>query len=155
LCNRGSEGAVLIRQSLGTLGLTPSLHPSRKYVEMGDSQPTVYLEDIDPTCKSTPKRERPDDDPQAENSSTIASAPAKRQRTLREMFSGAQGKTNVKLEGLKPSGLSTSSIASDSALAGHVKLNAIPFSMTAYLESLSDEEKRLLQLECEVMGKSW
>lgn len=125
---------------------------------MGDSQPTVYLEDIDRTCKSTPKRERPDDDPQAENSSTIAPAPVKRQRTLGEMFYGAQGKKKVKstpLEGSKPSGVSTSSIASDSALAGHVKLNAIPFSMTAYLESLSDEEKRLLQLECEVMGKSW
>lgn len=129
---------------------------------MGDSQPIVYLEDIDPTSKSTPpKRERPDDDPQAENSSTITSAPIKRQRTLGEMFSGAQGEKNAKstpLKGLKPSGGSTPSIASDSArpkVSGFVKLNSIPFSMTAYIESLSDEEKRLLRLECEVMGKSW
>ena len=39
--------------------------------------------------------------------------------------------------------------------SGLVKLNSIPFSMTSYLQSLSEEEKRLLQLECEVMGKSW
>lgn len=127
-------------------------------VEMADSQPTVYLEDIDPTCKSTPsKRERPDDDLQAKNSSTITPGPVKRQRTLGEMFPGPQGKTNAPLRSLKPSGGSTSSIMSDSATnaSGLVKLNAISFSMTAYLESLSDEEKRLLQLECKVMGKSW
>ena len=128
-------------------------------VEMGDSQPTVYLEDIDPTLKSASKRERPDDDPQPKNSSTITPAPVKRQRTLRETFFGAQGK--MPLKGLKPSGGSTSSIASISSTrpkasaSGLVKLNSIPFSMTTYLESFSDEEKRLLQLECEVMGKSW
>jgi hypothetical protein len=132
-------------------------------VEMTDSQPTVYLEDIDPTSKSPSKRERPDDDPQAENSSTITPAPVKRQRTLEMMFSGSQNKTKGKsalLEGLKPSGGSTSSIASDNCAtrpkaSGLVKLNSIPFSMTAYSESFSDEEKQLLQLECEVMGKSW
>ena len=130
---------------------------------MGDSQPTVYLEDIDPTFKSTSKRERPDEGPQPGNPSTVTpAAPVKRQRTLRETFFGAQGKMKTSpLKGLKPSGGSTSSIASDSSTrlkasaSGLVKLNSIPFSMTAYLESLSDEEKRLLQLECEVMGKSW
>jgi uracil-DNA glycosylase len=122
---------------------------------MGDPQPTVYLEDIDPTFKSTSKRERPDDHPQPGNSSTIlAPAPVKRQRTLGETFFIAQGKKKSSpLKALKPSGGSTSSIASNTS--GLVKLNSIPFSMTAYLESLSDKEKRLLQLECEVIGKSW
>jgi uracil-DNA glycosylase len=125
---------------------------------MEDSQPTTYyLEDIDPTIKSTSKRERLDDDSDPQlvepgNSSTITPAPVKRQRTLGEMFSGAHASKGSE---------STSSIASDGATAsasgasGLVKLNSIPFSMTAYLESLSDEEKRLLQLECEVLGKSW
>ena len=129
---------------------------------MGDSQPTVYLEDIDPTVKSTSKRERPDDGPQDRGSNTITPAPVKRQRTLGETFFGAQGKMkSSSMKGLKPSGGSTSSIVSDKATqpktpaSGLVKLNSIPFSMTFYLESLSDEEKRLLQLECEVMGKSW
>ena len=129
------------------------LQPCKLRVEMGDSQPTIYLEDIDPSYKSTSKRERPDDCPQA---STITAAPVKRQRTLEQTFFGSQGKV---LKGLKPSGGSTSSIgASDSfkaSASGLVKLNSIPFSMTAYRESLSDDEKRLLQLECEVIGKSW
>lgn len=129
---------------------------------MEDSQPTIYLEDIDPSSKSTSKRERPNDDPQAGDSSTITPAPVKRQRTLQETFFGAQGKRKISpLKGLKPSGGSASSIASDNttqpkaSTSGLVKLNSIPFSMTTYLESLSDEEKRLLQLECEVIGKSW
>lgn len=135
---------------------------------MGDAQPTIYLEDIDPTFKSALKRERPNDCPQAdsEKSSTITPAPTKsvkRQRTLGETFFGFQGKTKISpSKGLKPSGGSTSSVASNSstrpktsAASGLVKLNSIPFSMAAYQESLSDDEKRLLQLECEVMGKSW
>ena len=134
---------------------------------MGDSQPTIYLEDIDPTFKSTSKRERPDDGPQAEKSSSSTTpAPVKavkRQRTLKETFFGLQGKSKTSpLKSLKPSGGSTSSVASDSSstlpkvsASGLVTLNSIPFSMTAYQETLSDDEKRLLQLECEVMGKSW
>ena len=131
---------------------------------MGDSQPTIYLEDIDPTSKSPSKRERPDDGPQAGDSITTTPAPVKvkRQRTLGETFFSAKGKTKTSpLKGLKPSGGSTSSIASDSATqpkasaSGLVRLNSIPFSMTTYLESLTDDEKRLLQLECDVMGKSW
>lgn len=131
---------------------------------MGDSQPTIYLEDIDPSFKST-KRERTDDDTKIGNSCTTKTpAPVKRQRTLGEtFFTSVQGKIkSSSLKSLKPSGESTSSIASDSSsrhnkasASGLVKLNSIPFSMTSYLESLSDEEKRLLQLECEVMGKSW
>ena len=131
---------------------------------MGDSQPTVYLEDIDPSynLKSTSKRQRPDDAPQPGNSEpTPATAPVKRQRTLRESFFFQDKKKTSPLKGLKPSGASTSSVASDSSTRPKVasglvvKLNSIPFSMTAYQESLSEDEKRLLQLECEVMGKSW
>ncbi|KAF8742663.1 hypothetical protein AX14_002895 [Amanita brunnescens Koide BX004] len=35
------------------------------------------------------------------------------------------------------------------------KLNAIPFSLSAFQESLSEEEKQLLALECDTLGKSW
>jgi uracil-DNA glycosylase len=130
---------------------------------MGDSQPTVSLEDTDLTSsfksQATSKRERPDDRPQTGNSNAATPAPAKRQRTLGETFFGFQGKMKTSpLKGLKPSGGSTLSIASNRPKAsgsGLVKLNSIPFSMMAYQESLSDDEKRLLQLECEVMGKSW
>lgn len=126
---------------------------------MADSQTTVYLEDIDAT--HTKKREKPDDDDLQAGSCTTAPAPVKRQRTLAEMFSGDPGKISTKSASLQPPGGSTSSIALDSATvtrpkaSGLVKLNSIPFSMNTYQESLSDEEKRLLRLECEVMGKSW
>jgi uracil-DNA glycosylase len=34
-------------------------------------------------------------------------------------------------------------------------LNSIPFSMSEYEDSLSAQEKELLQLECATLGKSW
>jgi len=34
-------------------------------------------------------------------------------------------------------------------------LNSIPFSLSEYIDSLTDDQKRLLKLECETMGKSW
>ena len=34
-------------------------------------------------------------------------------------------------------------------------LDSIPFSLASFKESLTEEEKRLLDLECETMGKSW
>ncbi|KIY43757.1 uracil-DNA glycosylase, partial [Fistulina hepatica ATCC 64428] len=34
-------------------------------------------------------------------------------------------------------------------------LNSIPFSMNAFIESLTPEQKKLLKLECQVLGKSW
>ncbi|KAI0711958.1 uracil-DNA glycosylase [Cerioporus squamosus] len=34
-------------------------------------------------------------------------------------------------------------------------LNSIPFSMSEYKNSMTEEQRRLLELECETMGKSW
>lgn len=34
-------------------------------------------------------------------------------------------------------------------------LNAIPFSLNGFKEGLNEEERRLLALECDTMGKSW
>lgn len=34
-------------------------------------------------------------------------------------------------------------------------LNAIPFSLQGFKDALSEEERNLLALECETMGKSW
>ncbi|KAF8150768.1 uracil-DNA glycosylase-like protein [Crassisporium funariophilum] len=123
-------------------------------------KPTVYLEDIDSSLKA--KRERPDDGEEKEINapSSSAPAPAKRQRTLGEMFSGSQGKKDTSTpsgSSIKPSGapIVASSSSSRPRQGGLLKLNAIPFSMAAYQESLSEEEKELLQLECEAMGKSW
>jgi uracil-DNA glycosylase len=64
----------------------------------------------------------------------------KRQRTLLDML----GPSEVSAK--KPKlGQSASSQA----------LNSIPFSMSTFQDSLSEEENKLLSLECETMGKSW
>ncbi|KAI0925887.1 hypothetical protein AcV5_008497 [Taiwanofungus camphoratus] len=69
----------------------------------------------------------------------------KRQRSLIDMFSGAPSKSGPTSKKIKVAG-SSSSLQS---------LNSIPFSLSSYQETLTDEEKKLLALECETMGKSW
>jgi uracil-DNA glycosylase len=83
---------------------------------------------------------------------TPAKAPAvgeKRQRTLEGMF-GAAATKKPKLE--RPAAAAGSSIAKR---APGTTLNSIPFSMSEFEASLSDEEKELLSLECATIGKSW
>ncbi|KAF9000611.1 uracil-DNA glycosylase-like protein [Cyathus striatus] len=94
----------------------------------------------------------------------------KRQRTLMQMFSKSDGASEPSTKKLKlasdlhaPGNRSTSqntrTSSSTSSLAGAKisipKLNSIPFSLLAFRESLSEEESQLLELECQVMGKSW
>ncbi|KAF8968008.1 hypothetical protein BDZ97DRAFT_2073103 [Flammula alnicola] len=129
---------------------------------MAESDNMVYLGDVDSSFSA--KRRRPDED-EATQLSDKKSSPEKRQRTIVDMFSGPQGKKVMfsrSSHRLKHSGGSTSSVKSNATVttwhattSGLQKLNAIPFSLSAYQESLSEEEKRLLQLECEVMGKVW
>ncbi|KAG6844967.1 hypothetical protein H0H87_002081 [Tephrocybe sp. NHM501043] len=135
---------------------------------------TVYLEDIEITTRALPSRVAPTKDDEAPSSpvppSTLtiatpsfqASGAIKRQRTLMDMLSGSQGKTvsrepSMKKLKLTASGVSTSSSlkSSGSQVFGLAKLNSIPFSMSTYQESLTEDQKGLLRLECEVMGKSW
>ena len=58
----------------------------------------------------------------------------------------------------------SSSSSSSSSRSGPVQkrartdtpsLNSIPFSLKEYQDSLSDDERTLLTLECETLGKSW
>ncbi|THH19815.1 hypothetical protein EW146_g1413 [Bondarzewia mesenterica] len=103
----------------------------------------------------------------------------KRQRTLMDMFSSSNANTeqsSSKRQKLTVRGSSSFSGAlvvsssSPSASAsgqsgtkavsaatnwGLQPLNAIPFSLSAYVGSLTDDQKRLLKLECDSMGKSW
>ncbi|KIP08062.1 hypothetical protein PHLGIDRAFT_29787 [Phlebiopsis gigantea 11061_1 CR5-6] len=68
------------------------------------------------------------------------------------MFSGSGGsQPDAKRARRDKSGPSASTAAS----GGPRTLNAIPFSLAEYVASLSDDEKRLLALECDTMGKSW
>ncbi|KNZ72176.1 Uracil-DNA glycosylase, mitochondrial [Termitomyces sp. J132] len=143
------------------------------------SSSTVYLEDVetnvnDTRSVETRQEDRPPSSPAPSstpsltkfaNASQGSGSNIKRQRTLVDMFTGSQGKSSltdepsVKKLKLTPSGSSmssSSSIKSDGLkIFGLQKLNSIPFSMSEYLETLTDDQKRLLRLECEVMGKSW
>jgi len=92
----------------------------------------------------------------AKTVAATATTSGKRQRTIQDMLGGSSTS-----EGSKPvakkAKLSTSTTASaSSASASHlVPLNKIPFSLTQFQESLTEEQADLLRLECEVMGKSW
>ncbi|KAG6832828.1 hypothetical protein H0H92_009447 [Tricholoma furcatifolium] len=127
---------------------------------------TVYLEDIEATATKrvdvvTTNDNEPRPSPQTPTSSQSAknqgSGAVKRQMTLMDMFSGSQSKEpSAKKMKLGPSGASSSSLkSSGSKVFGVPKLNSIPFSLSEYQEALTDDQKSLLKLECEVMGKSW
>jgi hypothetical protein len=113
---------------------------------------TVYLEDVE-VAKST-KEVKP------ATAGATATTGVKRQRTLAEMFGGA---SQPEPSAAKKQRLSQSTTASASASSqpsapdssGSKAADAVPFSIASFQESLSDEQKELLSLECEVMGRSW
>ncbi|SJL00071.1 related to Uracil-DNA glycosylase [Armillaria ostoyae] len=123
---------------------------------------TVYLEDLDiprvdkegkPTVTSVVSA----------TTTTAASTSMKRQRTLMDMFADSQGKNasdpSAKKLKLSPASSTRQSASSSSRTVakgfGVQRLNSIPFSMSGFQESMTDEQRDLLRLECEVMGKSW
>jgi uracil-DNA glycosylase len=118
---------------------------------MVDGSPIVYLEDVEVPSKNTPSTSVAATATGASNRTFFTNVqPGKRQRTLADMFSGSQEKEDGESE---PSAKKPKLTAQGTASL--TKLNAIPFSLSAYQESLSEEEKRLLALECDTMGKSW
>ncbi|KAI6099685.1 uracil-DNA glycosylase-like protein [Pisolithus sp. B1] len=124
---------------------------------MSEEKRVVYLEDVENTTSTN------DSVPSAPASSTSVAASGKRQRSLLDMLAGSQGSRSDKNTGsaVKKQKLSSGKgvlkiTASSTSIGQSVqRLNYIPFSLSEYTESLSEEHKRLLQLECECMGKSW
>lgn len=136
----------------------------------------TYLEDVQTVSKSSPAPAEV-----AEEKGTAVSVSAsevkvenraagsntlKRQRTLMEMMSSGsksadsdqankKAKVLVKEKVTITSGTAVLSSPPKPSQSGKESLNSIAFSMAAFLESLDDEEKKLLALECETMGKSW
>ncbi|KAI0261506.1 uracil-DNA glycosylase-like protein [Gloeopeniophorella convolvens] len=136
----------------------------------------VYLEDLE-APSSQASAASPDEEPGADaNAASVvsnaagsakpkaaAAAPAKtttgkRQRTLFDMMgpaSASSGSTTKKPKlaaGTQATSASTSASASAPALQS---LDSIPFSLSEYKAALTDDQRRLLRLECETMGKSW
>lgn len=54
-----------------------------------------------------------------------------------------------------PSGIASTSLGGPRSVVTVPKLNSIPFSLSAFQESLTTEQKCLLQLEYETMALSW
>ena len=86
----------------------------------------------------------------------------KRQRTLFDMLGSGPGQSTgstSKKPKLTAPGSGDKPTVSETQSSGgspsQQALNSIPFSLGEYMESLTEDQKRLLKLECETMGKSW
>lgn len=91
-----------------------------------------------------------------------STATGKRQRTLFDMLGSGPGqstgstskkpKLTAPGSGDKPT---VNGTPSSGGSPSQQALNSIPFSLNEYIDSLTEDQKRLLKLECETMGKSW
>lgn len=134
--------------------------------QMTDDARVVYLADVETAVSST--RDDAPTTPSAsqDNSSASASAsnPLKRQRTLMDMFAapkdarsektGQPEAKKAKLDALNSSSGGAAKIKIAGS-AGLQRLNFIPFSLKEFTESIPENQRDLLRLECECMGKSW
>lgn len=165
-------GSVLILDPLGSTS-RPTRHPKRVFPHylhtvMSDNQRVVYLEDVETTALSTSSAENIPVTPSATASqdglvkaavkATEATGAVKRQRTLMDMLAKPNGKSAEPVaKKLKLSTSSSSSGSTKIAVSGVSvqRLNAIPFSLSQYIESIPEDHRHLLKLECDCMGKSW
>lgn len=98
---------------------------------------------------------------QIKQTEPAATSSNKRQRTLESMFGGSTKKAKLDTLGpTKDEGKDTGSKRptipmKSKPTANGQSLNSIPFSQSEFESSLSTEEKDLLRLELETMGKSW
>jgi uracil-DNA glycosylase len=134
--------------------------------------PIVYLEDLEPptsqaTVASTDEKSVAASSDRDENAKpnpalSTSSTTGKRQRTLFDMLGSTPGQSSekkTKKPKLAASGSSDKNTVvgtqQSSGGSGLQSLNSIPFSLNEYVASLTEDQKRLLKLECETMGKSW
>lgn len=159
-----------------TTSLAGNLHVqhSRAWIStMAEQKSVVYLEDLE-TPTSSQATEAAGDKPakvvasktttkvskSASSDAKNSKASTKRQASLMDMFSGAGAQSIAKKRKIEKSSVSTTeeTVSPPATLAppkpGQT-LNSIPFSLSAYVQSLSEDQRRLLALECDTMGKSW
>ncbi|OCH95469.1 uracil-DNA glycosylase [Obba rivulosa] len=125
---------------------------------MTGAENVVYLEDLEEKSESETVKPHVSGAPtSAELTKAEAKAPAgaqakstgvglKRQRTLLDMFAGSDSSAPAP---------AVKKIRTESSSSSLQPLNSVPFSSSGFWESLTDEEKELLALECETLGKSW
>jgi uracil-DNA glycosylase len=121
---------------------------------MSDTKPTTYLEDVEVSA-TTKAAEVPTTTAKPVDASTTA---VKRQRNLLDMFVSQEKGPADKKQKLSASSSSAVVLPNkdiSKASLDAQALNSIPFSMSSFIESLPEEHRKLLKLECDVMGKSW
>jgi uracil-DNA glycosylase len=146
---------------------------------MPDIEETVYYEDVEPSAAPKASQDASDARTEPSNSQASSTAPEptaaaaaaatrfeaqassgqKRQRTLHDMFSGGASKKPKTVATSSSKAAASSAATTSTAVArpkaGAITLNSIPFSLSGYLQSLSEEQKELLKLECDTINLSW
>jgi uracil-DNA glycosylase len=151
-------------------------HPRSSFAysaNMSSEGRAVYLEDLETPAEAQQdaSKENKVADSKAVAAATVsdekdasakpdaAKTGIKRQRTLMDMFTSTSGsgttQPSAKKIRLEKSGSSSSVSEPSRSQVSSRTLNSIPFSPSEFLESLSEDEKRLLALEVATMGKSW
>jgi len=160
----------------------PSHSPTRPCItvtSMPSESHVVYLEDLEPPSSSQATAASRDEKPTTITASsdhdedakpkptplTTSTSSGKRQRTLFDMLGSDPSKGSEtpskkpKLAAASGSRVKPSTTGTTQSFpggsAGQQPLNSIPFSLTEYVASLTEDQKRLLKLECETMGMSW
>ena len=133
-------------------------------LEAPSSQATATSKDEKLPIVASPDPDR-DESPKPKQAPSTNASNGKRQRTLFDMFGSAPTRsegsdTSSKKPKLTASGSSTNNKlsavnSSGGSNSGLQSLNSIPFSMSEYTDSLTGDQRRLLKLECDSMGKSW
>ncbi|KAJ7242778.1 uracil-DNA glycosylase-like protein [Mycena haematopus] len=129
---------------------------------MTTSAATVYLEDVPVTTGS--KKAVASEDKKPAPLAVSDTNKGKRQRTLFDMHFDAGAPKRQKLAPRFTAGATTTHTSSPPTNStavikrralGTQRLNSIPFSLSAFVESLPTDARALLALECDTMGKSW
>ena len=136
---------------------TEELEPPSSQVSVASKEEKVSTSIV---ASSDPDRNESTKPKLAPSTST---ANGKRQRTLFDMLGSAPSQGSItpsKKPKLTASGSSgndkvSAAVSSSGGSSGLQTLNSIPFSSSEYVDSLTGDQKRLLKLECETMGKSW
>lgn len=135
--------------------------------QMANDTRVVYLADVEKDAPSSRDASTtPSASQDTSNASGSASNPLKRQRTLVDMFVAPKNSQSAKSgqRETKKAKLDVSNAASAGATKAKVpvtgssglqRLNFIPFSLSEFIESIPEDRRHLLKLECECMGKSW
>ncbi|ELU39202.1 hypothetical protein AG1IA_06770 [Rhizoctonia solani AG-1 IA] len=149
-------------------------------IESGEAQDTKSETHTEQDTTKDPKDSKDeenylDDDPRvsqsnAESSPTKAKATAKpetaahtgekRQRSIATMFgvtkkARASSPASARSSSPAPGDQPSTSAGSKRTVNGVTALKYIPFSMDNFIAGLNDEQKKLLQLECETLNKVW